>query len=232
MNYSIHPISEDSIIIQFSQNEAPLKVLEAAKHIENIAFHGFIELIPAYQTITIYYDPFQIDSDFPFQVVKTQINRMLKTLHITDITIKKYVEIPVCYDNEFAPDLKDLAEGKGLSIEDVIKLHTEVVYDVIFIGFSPGFPFLAGLNERLYSPRKANPRLKVEKGSVGIAGKQTGIYSLDSPGGWQIIGRTPIPLFQLDSAKPTLLSAGDRVKFFSISKSEFYQWEAADLWGQ
>ncbi|MHC0035652.1 5-oxoprolinase subunit PxpB [Pseudoneobacillus sp. C159] len=230
MNYSIHPLSENSIIIQFSQNEDPLKVLQTAKHIENITFQGFVELIPAYQTITIYYDPFQLDIRFPFQQVKTRVESIIKTLNTTFSINKQFIEIPVCYEEEFAPDLFELAENKGLAVEDIIKFHTEVVYDVIFIGFSPGFPFLSGLNERLYTPRKATPRLKVARGSVGIAGKQTGIYSLDSPGGWQIIGRTPISLFNIAKAHPTLLSAGDQVSFFPISKKEFNQWEA-EKWG-
>jgi inhibitor of KinA len=225
MEYTIHPLSEEAILIHFGQKNHELKVKNIIYQIEKSPFVGFRELIPAYTTITIYYDPFIINHPFPFQLIKGQLEIILNNVNTTDNRRNRYFEIPVCYEDEFALDLKELATSKNLSENEVVQLHTSVVYDVIFIGFSPGFPFLSGLNQKLHFPRKASPRLKVNQGSVGIAGNQTGIYSLDSPGGWQILGRTPVKLFNIKEAKPTLLKAGDQVMFYPISQKEFYQWE-------
>ncbi|PKG34828.1 5-oxoprolinase subunit PxpB [Psychrobacter sp. Sarcosine-3u-12] len=128
----------------------------------------------------------------------------------------KHIEIPVHYDGKYGPDLKTLATELGLSVEAVVKLHTEATYTVYFIGFQPGFPYLGGLSESLYFPRHATPRTKVPAGSVGIGGEQTGVYPFESPGGWQLLGQTDIPLFDLTKASPTLLNAGDTLKFTAI----------------
>ena len=128
----------------------------------------------------------------------------------------KHVEIPVHYGGKFGPDLKALATELGLSITAVVDLHTEATYTVYFIGFQPGFPYLGGLSEALYFPRHATPRTKVPAGSVGIGGEQTGVYPFESPGGWQLLGQTDIPLFDLTKASPTLLKAGDTLKFKAV----------------
>jgi inhibitor of KinA len=229
MDFTINPLSDDAILLHFGQNNPNLKVQNAIQQIEQYPFIGFRELVPAYDTLTIYYNPFIVSGSFPYEKVKNHLETILSTPHSTATLNRRYFEIPVCYEGEFALDLKNLAENNNISVQEAIHLHTNVVYDVIFIGFSPGFPFLAGLNEKLHCPRKTSPRLKVHQGSVGIAGKQTGIYSLDSPGGWQIIGRTPVKLFNVTKDNPTLLKSGDQVKFYPISQTDFYLWEE-QLW--
>jgi inhibitor of KinA len=131
------------------------------------------------------------------------------------------VTIPVCYGGELGPDLEEVARGAGLSVEEAVHLHEGVVYRVAVIGFAPGFPYLEGLDARLATPRKATPRPYVAAGSVGIAGRQTGIYSFATPGGWQIIGRTPIRLFDAGLSSPSLLQPGDLVRFQRVTKEEY-----------
>lgn len=128
----------------------------------------------------------------------------------------KHIEIPVHYGGKYGPDLKALATELGLSVEAVVDLHTEATYTVYFIGFQPGFPYLGGLSEALYFSRHATPRTKVPAGSVGIGGEQTGVYPFESPGGWQLLGQTDIPLFDLTKASHALLNAGDTLKFTAI----------------
>ncbi|WP_442594057.1 5-oxoprolinase subunit PxpB [Neobacillus sp. D3-1R] len=230
MEYSILPLSEDAILIQFGSNPDNLKatiqeIQQVIYTLQAFPFDGFREVVPAYNTITVYYNPFIIKDPFPYQYVKKQMVKILHSYHSLADENKRYFEIPVCYEGEFSPDLDELAKSIQITKEEIIQLHTKVVYDVVFIGFAPGFPFLYGLDEKLFYPRKTSPRLKVSQGSVGIAGKQTGIYPLDSPGGWQIIGRTPVKLFNFNNKKPTLFQAGDRIKFYPITLKEYFQWE-------
>lgn len=132
----------------------------------------------------------------------------------------KHVEIPVQYGGKYGPDLQAMADELGLSVEAVVSLHTEAIYTVYFIGFQPGFPYLGGLSEKLYFPRHATPRTKVPAGSVGIGGEQTGVYPFESPGGWQLLGRTETALFNLTEGSPTLLNAGDTLQFKAIDIHE------------
>ncbi|MBX6395501.1 MAG: 5-oxoprolinase subunit PxpB, partial [Alicyclobacillaceae bacterium] len=140
----------------------------------------------------------------------------------------RLVEIPVCYGGEFGPDLAYVADYHGLTPERVIEIHSSTEYRVYMIGFAPGFPYLGGLSPELATPRKTSPRLTIPAGSVGIAGNQTGVYSVSTPGGWQIIGRTPLVLFRPDLHPPSLLKAGDRVRFYPISREEFTRWNGRE----
>jgi inhibitor of KinA len=222
------PLSEDSLIIYFGNSISP----DIYRHVQKVChalyenpFHGFIEAIPAYTTITVHYQSQLIQSDHPYSEVVTYIQKFLDR----DLPYRKEkrrtLYIPVCYDEEFALDLKDICEQKRISPKELIAIHSRPIYEVYFIGFSPGFPFLRGLDERLQIPRKSTPRPKVLKGSVAIAGQQAGIYPASSPGGWNIIGRTPISLFQIHQKQPSRLRPGDLVKFYPISKEQFYAWE-------
>ena len=180
-----------------------------------------VETIQTYQSIAVFLKEHISVSDF---ITK------LKKIELTSIPVrtkKKYlVTIPVCYDVEFGLDLKELSELHGLSIDDTIGLHSQSVYEVFFIGFLPGFPYLGGLNPLIHTPRKKTPRQFIEKGSVGIAGGQTGVYTIDSPGGWNVIGKTPLDFFDATKNPPSLLTPGDHVRFVSISKEEFFTIEA------
>ena len=175
------------------------------------------ELIPAYNSLTLVSR--QKISD-PSKFID-----QLRTWHakIKDrVPLKRQLwKLPVCYDAEFGIDLEDVANTLQMSIAQVVETHTNQTYTVYGIGFLPGFMYLGGLPESLEVPRKESPRLKVEQGSVGLAGKQTGIYPQESPGGWNIIGNCPIPIFNVDKAEPCFVDVGDRIQFYSITRAEY-----------
>lgn len=176
-----------------------------------------LEVINGYQTITVYFDRQNIHYDH----IQTWIEEMILNDKLP-MAIGKLHHIPVCYEPDYAIDLQDLMTYHHLTAKEIIDLHTAPTYQIAFLGFSPGFPFLTGLDPKLYTPRKERPRTTVPKGAVGIAGHQTGIYPASSPGGWQIIGQTPIDLLTIDNPEqPTLLLPGDQLVFYPISKEEF-----------
>ncbi|MDL4839197.1 5-oxoprolinase subunit PxpB [Aquibacillus rhizosphaerae] len=221
-NVTYSALNETAITVHFGNEihtETNAKVHQLARKLLEDPFNGFIEAVPTYTTLTIYYEPLVMEK-FPFNKLCVMLKAYIKELDQQQ-TNSKTVRIPVCYLDPFALDLEEVAKVNHLSQEEVIELHTAPTYPVYFLGFSPGFPFLGGMNTKISTPRKQSPRKKIEAGSVGIAGNQTGIYPSSTPGGWQIIGRTPIPLLQLHKKQPTLLQAGDRVQFYSITKQEF-----------
>jgi KipI family sensor histidine kinase inhibitor len=178
---------------------------------------GVREVIPAYRSILVRYDPLRIKPS----ELETHLIMLGDKIEFTCFPRPRTIDIPVCYGGEFGPDLADVAEHNALSVEDVIQIHTEAVYLIYMVGFSPGFPFLGGLSERLHTPRLETPRTSVPAGSVGIANNQTGIYPLNSPGGWRLIGRTPLRLFAPEKKDPFLYQPGDHLKFRSISAQEY-----------
>ncbi|WP_202079613.1 5-oxoprolinase subunit PxpB [Caldalkalibacillus salinus] len=177
-----------------------------------------LECVPGYTTLAIYYDATRWDYESCVQMIRELSSDAYDQ---TDIQ-PEVIEIPVLYDPEVGPDLIEVARHHQLSVEDVIHIHTSVPYFIYMLGFSPGFPYLGGMSQHIATPRLANPRPHVEAGSVGIAGEQTGIYSIDSPGGWRIIGQTPLRLYDPDADHPFLLEAGHYVRFIPISKQRFY----------
>jgi UPF0271 protein len=179
------------------------------------------EIIPAYQSLTICYDPTLVTAELIEKEVQILLDEQLSTAHIQLSENSKLIKIPVCYEDEYAPDLEHIAKRSGLSKNEVIALHSKNEYLVHMLGFLPGFLYLGGLDEQLQCPRKDTPRKKIDAGSVGIGGHQTGIYPVESPGGWQIIGRTPIKLFNPENNIPVIASPLDRVKFVPVSKTEF-----------
>jgi len=178
---------------------------------------GVVEYIPTYRSIIVIYDPFKTD---PLQL-KADLLALEDRLCDIEIPPPDTVEIPVCYGEDFGPDIATVAEGHGLTLNDVIEIHTKPTYLVYMIGFTPGYPFLGGLDERLHTPRRGTPRTLVPAGSVGIANAQTGIYSIDSPGGWQLIGKTPVKLFNPQKRNPFLLKAGDLLRFKAIMRDTY-----------
>lgn len=177
---------------------------------------GFIEWIVTYRSLTLFYDPLVLS----FEEVRTTLYH-LSLDQVLDQNKGRRISIPVCYDEAYGPDLRDLSAATGLSIETVIALHTEPDYPVYMLGFLPGFAYLGGLNPRLAMARLATPRLSIPAGSVGIAGEQTGIYPLSSPGGWRLIGQTPLTLFDPDRDPMILFSPGDSLHFEAIDDSTF-----------
>jgi len=177
---------------------------------------GIISMNPTYRSLFICYDPWLCS----YQRLMMTVSEICKD-DSEDLQDETIIEIPVCYGDEFGPDLEELAAFHGMSADEVIQHHTMPDYQVFLIGFTPGFPYLGGLDAKLYTPRKKTPRQKVPAGSVGIADRQSGIYPIDSPGGWQIIGRTPIKIFDLGRYPIFLISAGNIVRFRAITKEQF-----------
>ncbi|MGJ7919192.1 5-oxoprolinase subunit PxpB [Neobacillus sp. LXY-4] len=233
MEYHLDPLNEQAIMIIFGKeiSEATLnKVQAVASFLETNPFPWLIEYVPAFTTITIYYDPIKVLSisstgKLPYDFVYEQIDKSIKGITLAEENQARVVSIPVCYGEQYGPDLEFVAKYNHLTTEEVIEIHSGSEYIVYMIGFSPGFPYLGGLSNKIYTPRKSSPRQRIPAGSVGIAGKQTGVYPIETPGGWQIIGQTPITLFQPNSTPPSLLQTGDKIKFFPISHEEFSCWE-------
>jgi inhibitor of KinA len=176
-----------------------------------------IDLVPAYASIGIFYDPQSLKIEEILYALELEMDP--KSIEKTQQQIHK---IPVCYDLEFGLDIQKMCDYKGISYEKLIELHTSPVYRIYFTGFLPGFLYMGGLNESLYMDRRSEPRLRIAAGSVGIGGTQTGIYPLDSPGGWNIIGRCPVKLFDIGRTEPCRFSGGMDVQFSAITISEFW----------
>jgi KipI family sensor histidine kinase inhibitor len=208
--------SDHSLLVSFG-DEISLDVLERVRVVllGMRRERGIVNLHPGYASLLISFDPRLIT-----HARVEELAREAETI-ATPVPEPASVEIPVCYGGEFGPDLDDVASHCGLPAQRVIELHSSAEYIVHFLGFSPGFPYLGGMPEELATPRLASPRVRVAAGSVGIAGKQTGVYPLASPGGWRLIGRTPLSLFGAEADPPALLAMGDRVRFLPISRTEF-----------
>lgn len=185
------------------------------------------EIIPAYQTITLVYDIYafyQIEKTDPLLYIKNIFSSLMKENFLEmDAAENEVIKIPVCYDETFGIDLASIATLKNITIEEIIERHTHEIYNVFCLGFMPGFAYMGNVNETIQMARHLSPRPKVFAGSIGIAGVQTGIYPTNSPGGWQIIGRTPIKIFDPHPEKLSLFKAGDQVQFYSINRDTYDQ---------
>ncbi|WP_296623431.1 5-oxoprolinase subunit PxpB [Marivirga sp.] len=214
---NILPYGNNALLINFEQKiDAKIHNLVKGYFNSISEFEEVSYQIPAYCSVMVVFDPVTTN----FKKLKSKIEK----LNIKPDEIKsdsKIIEIPVCYELEFAPDLASLAKEINLSSEEIISLHTSKTYDVYMMGFLPGFPYLGELPEGLECKRKATPRKQVKAGSVGIAGKQTGIYPTDAPGGWQLIGQTPLKIFDAAKENAFLIKLGDKIKFKSISAQTF-----------
>ena len=197
--------------------EINAKVRAISLSIEKADIDGVEEVIPTYRSILITYNPTKIS----FKDLKENIKNMEKNLSKVELPAPRTIEIPVVYGGEYGPDIEFVAKHNGLTVEEVIDIHSKGKYLIYMIGFTPGFPFLGGLSEKLFTPRLETPRVKVPAGSVGIANNQTGIYPIDSPGGWRIIGRTPIKLYDPSKDPPVILSPGDFIRFVPIDEEEY-----------
>jgi len=226
--YRIFPLGDSALTIDFGNviDEDVNNCVFASFHqLKQHSLPGIIELIPAYSSLTVCYDVTAFkkkahNGKTVFESVKEWVEEKLHEQFSFNEKTPAEIKIPVCYAAEFAPDIEQLARTKGLSTEEVIEIHTSKSYKVYMLGFLPGFAYMGEVDERIAMPRKQQPQ-NILPGSVGIAGKQTGIYPFASPGGWQIIGRTPLKMFDIENENPTLLQAGQTVQFYSISKNEF-----------
>lgn len=230
--FELFPLGEKAIVIEFGQAIKPdihRKVKLLADYLEQNPLRGIIEHVATYTSVTLFYEPMEIRSlnkeSSPYQYLAAEISRIYNQLEQSASEKPRIVEIPVCYGGEFGPDLNSVAQYHHLAEEEVINIHSQGNYLVYMVGFAPGFPYLGGLPERIATPRRSSPRLAIPTGSVGIAGQQTGVYPITTPGGWQLIGRTPLRLFQPEQECPSLLKAGDVIKFYPISKEEYDAYE-------
>lgn len=226
MKYPIYPCGDTAVTIQIGNeisetvNREVVAVLQAISRAE---IAGIRELVPSYTAVCVHYDPLQLSYDELMQ----HLNGIDVDAAAQEGSGGNLVKIPVCYGGQYGPDLEYVAAHNSLTPEEVVRRHSEGIYLVYMLGFLPGFAYMGGMDESIACPRLTSPRTKIPAGSVGIAGSQTGIYPLASPGGWQLIGRTPIKMFQMDGETAHFtLSAGDRVQFVPISEEEFLAMEA------
>ena len=208
------------LLVEYGDSIEPqvnTKVRSMAIVLEQDAPEGIIETIPTYRSLLLVYNPSLTNP----HILKKALNKLEERLYEIEIPAPKTVEIPVCYGKEFGPDIEYVAKIHHLTVDEVIQLHCEPEYLIYMVGFTPGFAFLGGLTERLHTPRLETPRTLIPGGSVAIANNQTGIYPIASPGGWQLIGRTPLLVFAPKRPDPFLYQAGDRIKFKPISPEEY-----------
>ncbi|MCL3781342.1 5-oxoprolinase subunit PxpB [Prolixibacteraceae bacterium JC049] len=187
--------------------------------LNNCKIEGIIECIPSYTDLLVIYNPIVIQ----YKQLLLQLKQVAQQMHSIQIPAAQTVEIPVCYGNEFGEDMHTVMDHTGLNEQEIIKVHSQISYLVYMLGFTPGFCYLGGMNPQIATPRKSVPSQKIVAGSVGIAAQQTGIYPIDSPGGWQVIGRTPLRLFDPNRKPEFLIQAGDYLQFKPISIDEYHQ---------
>lgn len=214
------PAGDSSIFMEFGNSISPVinaKIRNVVRGIETSNIKGITELVPTYRSIQILYNPLEVEYDKLINALK----ELESSIPEGDAGDYRIVEIPTVYGGEYGPDIKFVAEHNNLTVEEVIKIHTSTDYLLYMLGFTPGFSYLGGMSEKIATPRLKTPRTKIPAGSAGIAGTQTGVYPIDSPGGWQLIGRTPVKMYDPLSETPILLKAGDYVRFVSITEEEY-----------
>jgi inhibitor of KinA len=236
--YSFFPLGDSGLLIEFGNivdktiNDQVLilfKLLQAAR------LPWISDLVPAYSSLAIFYNdqsllPITENAGTHYEQAVKKVQAFLCEADHTLVSMpRRQLRVPVCYEEGFAPDLDDVAQRSGLSVEEVIHLHTSSSFRIYMIGFLPGFAYMGEVLDAIAVDRRSEPRKSVPAGSVGIAGKQTGIYPFDSPGGWQLIGKTPVSLFDIDNDAPTFFQPGDEVFFYSITANEFTNYQSGAI---
>jgi KipI family sensor histidine kinase inhibitor len=216
-------MGDRGLLAEFGDNIS-LRVNEKVRRVhlglQTELIEGIVETVPTYRSLLILYDPLMLS----LEALKKKLARIEKGLQQTPFPEPRLTRIPVVYGDLYGPDLEGVANTHGISQKEVIRLHCSKPYHIYMIGFMPGFPYMGELPETLVTPRLKTPRLSVPTGSVAIAQKQTGIYSMESPGGWHLLGRTPVKLFSPGKNPPALLQMGDLVQFYPISEKEYKEW--------
>jgi KipI family sensor histidine kinase inhibitor len=211
---------DSSLLVEFGKEISPdinRKITAAVQLLKEQHIEGVVDLIPAFCSLLINYDPRVIS----FEEIRERVQAIIKLDARAGEQRKRIYEIPVCYGGAYGPDIANIAKHARLTEEEVIQIHSSRDYLIYMLGFLPGFCYLGGLDERIHTPRLANPRVKINAGSVGIGGSQTGIYPLDSPGGWQLMGMTPVKTYDPARETPILVEAGDYIRFVPIDEAEF-----------
>lgn len=193
------------------------KIRAVSLSLEKSNTEGIVEIVPTYRSLMIHYDPLVLK----YEELLEKLKELEKNIDNIELPAPEVIEIPTLYGGEYGPDIENVATHNNISVEEVIKIHTSQEYLIYMLGFTPGFPYLGGMDKKIATPRLQSPRTKIPGGSVGIAGEQTGIYPIDSPGGWQLIGRTPLELFAPNREDAILLKAGNYISFKSITEDEY-----------
>ncbi len=223
---TLTPLGDSAVVLALGAGMDELalpRVRAVAAALASDPIVGVVDIVPAFASVTVFYAPARIGSYA--QLCAAVTDRAARAEAGVVAQPERRIEIPVCYDGEFGADLGDVAARNGLTFARVIELHTSAEYRVQAVGFAPGFAYLGGLPEKIHTPRRATPRTGVPAGTVGIGGAQTGVYPLATPGGWNLIGRTPLKMFDATRAEPALLRFGDRVTFRAIGAGEFAAWK-------
>jgi len=221
-------MGDRALVIEYGRSQGAAvnaRVRAAAEHLLSHPLPGVTDVVPAFAAITVHFDPLQVAAHYrvgdPLEAMRDALDSALARAPATPKHKPRTIEVPVCYGGDFGEDLQTVATHCGLSTEEVVKIHCTPVYQVHALGFLPGFAYLGGLDRRIVTPRLDVPRKRVPAGSVGIGGDQTGVYPFETPGGWNLIGRTPITLFRIEAEAPSLLEPGDHVRFVAIDAREF-----------
>jgi KipI family sensor histidine kinase inhibitor len=229
MDFAIEPLAEDALLLRFGDGidmDTNARVHAAARALRSAHLPGIIDIAPAYATLLVRFN-WRDGNALPDAIIQA-LERGFRRGGELEATASgkspaQHVEIPVCYGGEHGPDLDAITQRAGMPSDQVIERHARAEYTVAMLGFAPGFPYLLGLDQALHAPRRAHPRTRVPAGSVAIGGAQTGIYPRELPGGWNLIGRTPLALFDPKHEPPCLLAPDDRVRFRAIDADEFRQ---------
>lgn len=211
---------EKALVIEFGnkiREEINSEVRAMMIAIEKEKIEGIVEMTPTYRSLMIHYDPLKKD----YSTLLKELKELENQLNDIEIPSPEVIEIPTLYGGAYGPDIENVAKHNDLTIDEVIKLHTSKEYLIYMLGFTPGFPYLGGMDEKIATPRLKTPRTKISVGSVGIAGSQTGIYPIDSPGGWQLIGKTPLKLYDAYRDIPILLQSGNYIRFVAIDEDTY-----------
>lgn len=226
---TISPLGDSAIIINFGNTiDETLNgiVLGLFHKIKKLELPFVKDIVPGYSSLVIFYDLLIMANTKSInrtgaEIFTDQVKKIMDEDIKLSSSLQRKIKIPVCYAEKYAWDIKEISAEKKMPVQEIIRVHTSKRYRVYMTGFLPGFPYMGELDEKIAMPRRAQPRTKVEAGSVAIAGLQTGIYPLDSPGGWQVIGKTPLKLFDMEKEDPVLLQPGDEIEFYSITEDEF-----------
>ena len=217
-DFQIVAAGDAVVIVRFAERIDPAvnaRAVEVAERVRTAALDGVRDVVPTFRTVAVYFDPLQTDHDR----LLGELRSLAASESLIQPSSSPAIEIPVQYGGEFGPDLGDVARFANASEEEVIRLHSGTDYRVYMLGFVPGFAYMGSVDRRIAAPRRTTPRRSVPPGSVGIAGQQTGIYPADIPGGWQLIGRTPVRPFDLSRDSACLFTPGDRVRFVAVGRT-------------
>jgi inhibitor of KinA len=222
----IVPAGDSALVVEYDARidaAVNARAIALAAAVQAMNLPGIRDVVPTYRSVTVYFDPLRTD----YERLLAHLESRSRDAPDVREAAGTVVRIPVCYGGELGPDLDDVAAFASAAVEDVIQLHTAATYRVFMLGFVAGFAYMGSVDERIAMPRHAAPRVRVPLGSVGIAGIQTGVYPAETPGGWRLIGRTPLKPFDPERAEPFLMKAGDAVRFYAITRVEYDAWRSS-----